>query len=359
MSLACGDRKVVVSVIITMYQSGSLIREALDSVLAQTFLDYEIVLVDNNASDETLKWAIDYREKFPLIIRIVQEKRQGRSVARNKGILESKGTYIALLDDDDLMTKDRLSRQLFAMESNPNCSIVHSLVACIPYSNPENVLYIQSVGHEFYNKFLYFHVEEYLNSPETSPISIPMTASSMFFKKQTAIDAGLFDELLDPQGPEDHEFALRMFDYGPYLLLKEPVVLYRLPDPIYAQNKRKGISWINTVRSHERLYEIFVNKFGGLKKTKIDLGLRQLKSVWIRECSVEFLRYRGGRSVARKLLLRSLSVYKWDMKTYKSLIRTYFPKFFLERKYGMVIETSDFPHEITEDFIASLYMSKK
>lgn len=347
--------EVLVSVVITMYQSGFLVKEALDSVLAQTFLNFEIVLVDNNASDETLRWAKVYREKYPLVVRIVQEKRQGRSVARNKGIRESKGAYIALLDDDDLMTKDRLYRQFFEMEAHPDTSIVHSFVACIPYDDSENVLYIQSVGHEFYNKYLYRYVDQYVQSPETSPISIPMTASSMFFSRETAIKAGLFDESLDPQGPEDHEFALRMFDYGPYLLLKEPIVLYRLPNLSYSRKKRKGISWINTVRSHERLYKIFINRFAKLRNPRIDLGLEKLKAVWLRECSLEFFQYKDGRKVARKLLLKSLSCYRYDLKTYKFFIRTYFPKVFLERKYRMGIEMVDLPTEITEEFIENLY----
>ena len=85
--------------------------EAVESVLAQTETDWELILVDNNASEETKEVISKYARLFPEKIRSVLEIDQGVCSARNRGIKESKGRYIALLDDDDIMYPERLALQ--------------------------------------------------------------------------------------------------------------------------------------------------------------------------------------------------------------------------------------------------------
>ena len=102
----------MISVVIPAYRSGHLMKEALVSVLKQTFQDFEIVLVDNNADHETQSIISSYAKRHPEKIRALPEKTKGVCSARNRGILEFRGRFIALLDDDYIMYPDRLAAQL-------------------------------------------------------------------------------------------------------------------------------------------------------------------------------------------------------------------------------------------------------
>jgi len=101
-----------VSVIITTYNRARFAEEAVKSVLAQTFKDYEIILVDDGSTDETEK----VLKKYPL--KYVSQKRSGISKARNRGIAESRGKYVCFLDSDDLWLRDKLNIQHDFMEKN-------------------------------------------------------------------------------------------------------------------------------------------------------------------------------------------------------------------------------------------------
>lgn len=113
-----------VSVIIPTYNRASLIREALQSVFAQTFKDYEIIVVDDGSTDITGALL------EPLVeagrIRYTRTSHQGGPAARNVGIRMAKGKYIAFHDSDDLFMPRRLEKQVAFLESSPSVALVHS-----------------------------------------------------------------------------------------------------------------------------------------------------------------------------------------------------------------------------------------
>lgn len=102
--------KPLVSVVIPVYREGEILSETIESVLVQTFRDFEIVIVNNNADDVSLSIMRKYASEYPDLIRIVDQSVQGVPSARNKGILESRGHYIAMLEGDDMMLPNRLEK---------------------------------------------------------------------------------------------------------------------------------------------------------------------------------------------------------------------------------------------------------
>ncbi len=102
-----------VSVVIPTYNRADKVRDTIDSVLAQTFTDLEVVVVDDGSSDGTGKIL---GETFGHRIRYYPQANQGASVARNRGIAEARGEWIAFLDSDDLWEKDKLEWQFKALE---------------------------------------------------------------------------------------------------------------------------------------------------------------------------------------------------------------------------------------------------
>lgn len=85
------------SVIIPVYNREDLIHEALDSVFAQTFQDFEVIVVDDGSTDGT----VDALQAYPEPVRIIEQENAGPGMARNTGIEAAEGTYVAFLDSDD------------------------------------------------------------------------------------------------------------------------------------------------------------------------------------------------------------------------------------------------------------------
>ena len=113
-----------VSVVIPTYNRADKVRSAIESVLAQTVTDLEVIVVDDGSSDDTEKVLA---ETFGDRIRYFAQANQGVSVARNKGIAEARSEWIAFLDSDDLWEKDKLEWQFKALERfGPQCGACYT-----------------------------------------------------------------------------------------------------------------------------------------------------------------------------------------------------------------------------------------
>ena len=102
-----------VSVVIPTYNRAATVPRAIESVLAQTVTDLEVIVVDDGSSDDTGKVL---GEMFGDRIRYYAQTNQGASVARNRGVEEARGEWIAFLDSDDLWEKEKLEWQFKALE---------------------------------------------------------------------------------------------------------------------------------------------------------------------------------------------------------------------------------------------------
>jgi glycosyltransferase involved in cell wall biosynthesis len=111
-----------VSVIIPTYNSANYLTQAVDSVLAQTFRDNEILVVDDGSTDETE----DVMRRYNSPVRYIRQKNGGVASARNRGIAESRGRYIAFLDADDTWYPIKLERQLAALDNRSDCQLCYS-----------------------------------------------------------------------------------------------------------------------------------------------------------------------------------------------------------------------------------------
>lgn len=118
------SRPAQVSVVIPAYNAAEYIAEALDSVLAQTFSDYEIVVVNDGSPDtERLEQALaPYRHR----IRYLKQENRGPSAARNAAILEAVGKYVAFLDSDDRWLPSHLQAQLRLLDNDPALGLVYA-----------------------------------------------------------------------------------------------------------------------------------------------------------------------------------------------------------------------------------------
>src|ERR1044072_1267030 len=105
---------VRVSIIIPLYNKAPYVRRALDSIQAQTFSDFEVIVVDDGSTDEGARIVESYTDAR---VRLVTQPNAGPGPARNRGIAEAKGEFIAFLDADDEWLPDYLSESLRLLES--------------------------------------------------------------------------------------------------------------------------------------------------------------------------------------------------------------------------------------------------
>ena len=125
-----------VSVIIPTFNRADLVLKAIQSVLAQDYVDYEIIVVDDGSIDDTGSVLQSLVEQG--VIRYIYQQNRGESAARNRGIVEANGRYIAFLDSDDLFDPDKLEIQVKYLQDYPEVGLVHS--GFIKFDNDGNDL---------------------------------------------------------------------------------------------------------------------------------------------------------------------------------------------------------------------------
>lgn len=196
-----------VCAVIPAYNAEKFIREAIDSVLAQTYPVDEILVIDDGSKDGTCAVVESYGGK----VRLLQQKNQGPSAARNRGVQSSTAGYIAFLDADDYWDPEKIARQIQCIESTPDA------VLC-------------------YTGLVNFNLEEGWSVPgPATPLAEARAAlrlqnpkivpSSVLVTREAFVRSGGFDTAL--KGSEDWDFAIAMLELGTFAVLDEPLTFYR------------------------------------------------------------------------------------------------------------------------------------
>ena len=334
----------LVSVVIPAFRSGALLLESVESVMAQTFPDFEVILVDNNASLDTRAVIGIALDKYPAKIRVVHEPTQGNSSARNRGIKESRGMFIALLDDDDQMVPKRLEKQVEVIEKNPESAIVHGRINYVAFDGKTIVKADQSNDIQDWARILFWDHPRFSDDPARS-----ILPSVSLFSKSLAVGLGGFDERFNPFWIEDTEFSLRMWERGPCPEIPEPLVSFRLPSQEFLKKKRENISnWIQAARNLNLFFLILTQKYYKPSDNESSDRFKKIRSQWLRELSQEVLRLSNGQDAARFLLKRAIFDQPTEIKNLKWLYRSFLPSG-LRMK---ALKTRTFPSQKLEDFIA-------
>ncbi|MGB3308964.1 MAG: glycosyltransferase family 2 protein [Nodosilinea sp.] len=112
-----------ISVIIPAYNAETTIKDTIESVLSQTYSDFELIVINDGSQDATLEVVSHFADKR---IRIFSYENSGPQKSRNRGIEKSTGTYISFIDADDLWTTDKLEQQLQVIEAHPEAAVAYS-----------------------------------------------------------------------------------------------------------------------------------------------------------------------------------------------------------------------------------------
>jgi len=216
--------KPTVSVIIPTYNRAYLIGRAIQSVLSQTYQDFEIIVVDDGSTDDTEEIVRSFKDKRIGYIR--HEKNKGAAAARNTGIKVAKGEYIAFQDSDDEWFPEKLEKQMKVFENAlPEVGVVYTDMWTIK-RNKKRYFYSPKIIPE--NKIIYRRALNY------GVMNIGIQTA--LIKKEAFDKAGVFDEKL----PRfiDLELFIRLSKYYYFYHIKEPLVNYlHTPESISSNTK--------------------------------------------------------------------------------------------------------------------------
>lgn len=203
-----------VSVIIPTFNRKAYVQEAIDSVLAQTYLDYEVIVVDDGSTDGTEQ---ALRGRYGDRIRYRWQENQGESVARNCALEMSSGQYIGLLDSDDLWFPEKLEKQVAVLQRSSDAALVFAQT-CLIDSNGRR-MDLPPVGHDIQASDLTLESLCVRNAMGSA-------ASTAMVRRSHFEEAGGYDESI--QYGEDWDLWLRLRQLGPFVLIDEPLASMRV-----------------------------------------------------------------------------------------------------------------------------------
>ena len=301
------NSKPLVSAIIIFFNTEKFITEAIESVFAQTYENWELLLVDDGSTDGSTDIARHYAEQYPVKVRYLEHyghQNRGRSAARNLGTRNANGEYIAFLDADDVCLPHKLERQVPVLETHTEAAMLYG-TSYDWYSwtgDPDDIQnnFVHKITNNpnvQVNKPL--KTEEFLPLFVQRKVLIPPT-SSLFVRRKAIESVGGFEEsfrgLFD-----DQVFIAKISLEGPIVLVPEVFEKYRKhPD-----------SCCSIATSSGR-YKMRLTYLNWLEKYMVDLEIKDVK-IW-KALRSELLPY------SHPWLYRLLSSYQSLIKQIEELV---------------------------------------
>ncbi len=241
-----------ISVIIPAYNAERTILETVESVLQQSFSDFELIVVDDGSRDRTLELLSSIRDKR---LKVLSYKNGGVSLARNRGIANATGEFIAFLDHDDLWTADKLELQLAALQKHPDAGVAYSWTCSM-----------DEQGEAFHtNEPIFFEGNVY----DKLLVSNFLAHGSNPLVRKPAIEAvGGFDPAFCCS---DWDFYLRLAARWSFVVVPKIQILYRQAAPGQSSNMSSNIEKVeqHSLLLLEREYQAAPPELQPLKKQSL------------------------------------------------------------------------------------------
>lgn len=244
----------LISVIMGVYNCEATLAEALDSIIDQTYENWEIIMCDDGSTDNTVSVAKSYFEKYPDKIRLIKnEKNMGLNFTLNKCLAEAEGYYIARMDGDDISYPERFSEELKLFEEHPEISIV---------SSPMELFDEEGVWGR--------------TSVRVSPQKRDFVKSTQFCHAACMVKKEAYDAVggysVDKKllRVEDYHLWVKMYQKG-YIGMNIEKPLYKMRDDRNAQSRRKF-----KYRLNEAYVKACAIKYFGLSKSNYIFCLKPI-----------------------------------------------------------------------------------
>jgi GT2 family glycosyltransferase len=209
----------LVSVLLPVYNAEDYLAQAIDSILGQTFTDFELIIINDGSSDGSKAIVDSYRD--PRII-IIDQDNAGLPISLNRAIAKAKGRYLARQDADDVSEPTRLAEQVAYLETHADCALLGTWATILQGSKlTDRELKHPTDNGEIQIKLMFYNC---------------FVHSSVMIRKSTLDQCGLYPE--DPKKfpPEDYDLWLRIAQVAKVANLPKALLSYReLPSSISRQ----------------------------------------------------------------------------------------------------------------------------
>jgi glycosyltransferase involved in cell wall biosynthesis len=202
----------VASVVLPAYNATRFLRESVESMLVQTFTDFELVVIDDCSTDDTWAMVQEYAARDPRVVALRNERNLKLAKTLNRGIAAARGRFIIRMDADDVSEPDRVRRQVEFLEAHPEVGIVGSTMRIVDEEGAVLGMRRYHLAHEDIRRHIFLY----------SPFCHPATA----MRKEVLDRAGLYDPEYNPA--EDYELYFRIGMHANFANLEEPLLRYRV-----------------------------------------------------------------------------------------------------------------------------------
>ncbi len=233
--------KPLISVVMSVYNEEKFLDESIQSILNQTFKDFELIMIDDFSTDNSLEIMKSYKDERIKIIDL--KENLGCPNSRNEGLKIAKGKYIALLDGDDISLKKRLEKQFNYLENNSHIFLVGS-----------SAIYINEDGKEI-RRFRKY--DDYEMLAWRLPRSCSIVLSSIMFRNKNKI----YD--IRYKGASDYKFLITLLEEGKNLSnIPEFLIKYRVhSNSMSVYNEEEQNNLFKRIKEESNFVPVFKFKF--------------------------------------------------------------------------------------------------
>lgn len=265
---------VKISIILPVYNMERYLSECMESIINQTFSDFEVICIDDGSTDSSPEILKDYKDKDSRV-RIITQENMGLSCARNAGMDEAAGEYIYFIDSDDYINPNALETMVNLCERHDLDLLIFKLVNFDDKTGEENPHYsdmpfLLDLG----DAFTYRDFDDYL-------FKVDVTVSTKFFKRQLIINRRFPEGLIF----EDNAF---IFDY-----IFDAQRIFFLDECLYHRRVREGSIITLASKNHcdlIEIYRIIEDKFksrGIYEEYRERLFMRKIDSIYYRFTTID------------------------------------------------------------------------
>lgn len=269
----------MVSVIVPVYNSASYLSRCLDSVISQTYVDIEVVLVDDGSTDDSGEICDRYAEKDARVC-VYHQKNQGASIARKDGIIKAKGEWLSFVDSDDIVEIDYIERLFDAVkqfgtkmatcDQNQHKEGINIL---INKSSPSKLLGEKELHQRFFHyqfwgfwgKIYHRSVFDNIYFPQYTINEDYVVMAQLFdrYKQMAYVPIGLYHYIIHGESLSHQKLSSRMFDE--YYNKLWAVDFYKKKNPVYIK------------QAEAQLTETCIKLLGKITSTTFQVEKQQMK----------------------------------------------------------------------------------
>jgi len=215
-----------VSIIMPVYNSEKYLEETINSVLGQSYSNFELIIVDDGSTDNSLNISREFAKEDKRVTVIALKENQGFAVARNEGLKRARGEFITGMDSDDIMLPNAVKVRVEFLNSHPEVDLVFGKIHKVidREGNPiENALFEEI--QQFYGRNKEYN---FYGKVKKLELGIPNADVTSILRRNLLFQTGYYEESLLVGA--DKDFFFRAFRRSNPTYVPEPVILYRLHD---------------------------------------------------------------------------------------------------------------------------------